>query len=239
MVDLLIRKLQLRDVLSPNEVAILHALPMRTSTHPRKSHIVREGEHQTFSRLLLQGWAARAKTMADGRRQITELHLPGDFVDLHSFLLKRLDHDVIALTPCTIANVDHGRLRELSETEPHLLRLLWLSTLIDAAIHREWLSLMGRASAFQQLAHLLCELHLRLQAVGLADARVFALPLIQEELADVCGITPVHVNRVLQDLRGKGLILTEGRMIEIPDVARLHGVARFDPVYLNLCNEPR
>lgn len=239
MVELLIAKLRVRDELSADEVAVLQQLPVATRTYARHERIVREGEEQTRSRLLVEGWAARAKTLPNGSRQITELHLPGDFMDLHSLLLKRLDHDVIALTPCTVADVEHARLKELTETHPHLTRLFWLSTLIDSAIHREALTLMGRANALQQLAHLLCELYVRHRVLGLTPEGRLAMPITQEDLADVCGLTPVHVNRVLQELRGTGLVESRGRTMIFPDLDALKKLAQFDARYLSLEREPR
>jgi CRP-like cAMP-binding protein len=239
MAALLVRKLEIRDDLSAEEIETLHGLVGETVRYDRRASIIKAGEHQSKSRLLLDGWVARAKTLADGQRQITEVHIPGDFVDLHSFLLKRLDHDVIALTPCTIGNVDHRRLKEVSEQHPHLTRMLWLSTLIDASIHREWLTTKGRLPALSQVAHLLCELYVRLECSGLASSHRFPLPLTQEEVADVCGLTSVHVNRVLQELRGRGLIASGPQEIAISDWEGLANVAQFDPIYLNMHKEPR
>jgi len=236
---LLARKLRLRDKVSAEEEAALRALTDETVEFARRAEIVRAGETTDASCLLVQGWAARSKTLADGGRQITQLHVPGDFVDLHSFLLKQLDHSIVALTPCTIVKVPHERLRALTERQPHLARLLWLTTLIDAAIHREWLTMMGRGDARQIIAHILCELYLRLESVGLAAQGRFDLLVTQEELGDVCGLTAVHVNRVLQDLRGDGLIVSKGRKTEIPDWDRLRKAAQFDGLYLNMRTEPR
>lgn len=239
MFELLIRKLQVRDDLAAGEIESLRGLVGEEVQYPRRAHIVRAGEHQSKSRLLLAGWVARAKILEDGRRQITEIHIPGDFVDLHSFLLKRLEHDIVALTPCVIGNVDHGRLREISDSQPHLTRMLWLTTLIDAAIHREWMTAMGRQSALSQIAHLICELYLRHEIVGLAADYRFDFPLTQEEIGDVCGLTSVHVNRIFQEIRARGLIATEQQKMTILDWRGLASLGQFDPTYLNICKEPR
>ena len=153
--------------------------------------------------------------------------------------MKSLEHDIVAITPCTIAQVDHSQLRELTAREPHLTRLLWLLTVLDAANYREWLTLMGRANAYQHVAFIMCEMYVRLEMVGLASGHAMDFPLTQEELGNVCGITPIHVNRVLQELRRDGLIVTTGRRLRIPDWARLVAAAEFDPAYLNLSQEPR
>lgn len=239
MIERLVRKLELRDQVTPDEIEALSGLLGEEEHYPRRAEIVRAYEHQTSSRLLVDGWAARAKTLANGARQITEMHVPGDFIDLHSFMVKRLDHSIVALTPCTIVAVPHERLRLLTEQHPHLTRLLWLTTLVDAAIHREWMTMMGRADARQNVAHVICELYLRLETVGLAGDNSFDLPLTQEELGDVCGLTAVHVNRVLQELRGEGLIMSKARTVRIPDWNALARAGQFDPIYLNLINEPR
>jgi CRP-like cAMP-binding protein len=239
VISRLIRKLERRDVLSGEEKQALKSAVARVKEARMDEDLVREGDRPSESTLLLEGFAARYKLLRNGRRQITALHIPGDFVDLHSFLLKTMDHGVVALTPCRVGLVPHSTLREITETYLHLGRLLWLSTLIDAAIHREWLVAMGRRPAFNQIAHLLCELFLRLQAVGLTQGMSFELPLTQAELGDVLGLSTVHVNRVIQQLRADGLVTWSEQRIAIEDWAQLQEVAEFDPTFLNLDNEPR
>jgi CRP-like cAMP-binding protein len=235
----LIRKLERRDVLSEEEKQALAGAVARVKEARMDEDLVREGERPSESILLLDGFAARYKLLRNGRRQITALHVPGDFVDLHSFLLKKMDHGVVALTCCRVGLVAHTTLREITETHLHLGRLLWLSTLIDAAIHREWLVAMGRQPALSQIAHLLCELFLRLQTVRLTQHMSFELPLTQAELGDVLGLSTVHVNRVIQQLRADGLVTWSEHKIVLEDWVRLQEVAEFDPTFLNLDNEPR
>jgi CRP-like cAMP-binding protein len=165
----LIRKLEQRDRLSEEEKRVLEGVIVRVKEFRPDEDMIREGDRPTESTLLLEGFAARYKVLTDGKRQITAIHVAGDFVDLHSFLLKQMDHAVLALTRCTVGTVPHETLRGITESHPHLARLLWLSTLIDGAIHREWLVAMGRRSATGHTAHLLGELFLRLQAVGLTQ----------------------------------------------------------------------
>jgi CRP-like cAMP-binding protein len=235
----LVRKLERRDRISVQERDVLAGLVERIVTHAPGDVIVREGEPQTTSRLLLAGVAARSKELANGGRQITELHIEGDFIDLHSFLLKALDHDVVAVSPAQVAIVPHERLRVVTEREPHLTRMLWLSTLLDAAIHREWLVSAGRRSARQQLACLFCEMMLRYEVVGQAQGGRYSFPLTQKDLADACGLTPVHVNRILQELRAEGLINWRGGEIAVLDFDRLSAVGGFEPEYLGLNHQPR
>jgi CRP-like cAMP-binding protein len=239
LIDLLIRKLEQRDRLSQEEKRVLEGAMVRVKEFRPDEDMIREGDRPTESTLLLEGFAARYKVLTDGKRQITAIHVAGDFVDLHSFLLKQMDHAVLAITHCTVGAVPHETLREITESHPHLGRLLWLSTLIDGAIHREWLVAMGRRPAAHHTAHLLCELFLRLQAVGLTKDNSFRLPLTQTELGDTLGLSTVHVNRVLQDLRGGGLITWRGDTVVIEDWPRLKQFAEFDPTYLSLQNEPR
>jgi CRP-like cAMP-binding protein len=237
--EALIRKLEQRDRLTDEEKQVLNNAVVRIKEYGGDEDLVREGDRPTESTLLLEGFAARYKGLADGRRQITAIHVPGDFVDLHSFLLHRMDHGVLALTPCRTGAVPHEILREITERHPHLARLLWLSTLIDGAIHREWLVAMGRRPALGQMAHLFCELFLRLQVVGLTDGNSFRLPLTQAELGDTLGLSTVHVNRVAQELRAAGLIGWREQRVTISDWDGLAAAAEFDPAFLNLLNEPR
>ena len=189
--------------------------------------------------MLIEGWLARAKDLKDGRRQITELHVAGDFVDLHSFTLKRLEHDIVSLTPCKLAIVPHERMRKITEDYPHLTRVYWFATNLDAAIHREWTVSLGRRSALESMAHLFCELRVRLGIVGLVDGESFDLPLTQADLAECLGLTGVHANRTLQELRRRDLIRLEGRRATILDVPALERLAEFDPAYLYLEKKAR
>ena len=201
--------------------------------------ILREGDRPTESTLLVEGFAARYNLLRNGKRQITALHVPGDFVDLHSFLVKKMDHAVLAITPCTVGGVPHETLREISENQPHLTRLLGVNIAVDAAIHRQWVVSMGRRSALEHAAHLLCELFLRLRAVGLTEDDGFKLPLTQAELGDTLGLSTVHVNRIVQELRARGLITWRGETLVIDDWERLQELAEFDPTFLSLEVEPR
>jgi CRP-like cAMP-binding protein len=235
----LVRKLEARDALGPAERDALTGMVDRVQTYAPGQIVVAEGQPLTESQLLIYGLCARSKAMPDGRRQITALHLDGDFVDLHGFLLKRLEHDVVAISTIQMAMVPHPRLKVITEELPHLSRLLWLGTLIDAAIHREWIVSAGRRSAMEQVSHLLCELFFRYRVVGGAMGDRLALPLTQEQLADACGLTPVHVNRVIGQLRAEDLIDWRRGEVVFRNFEALAAKAQFDPTYLNLIREPR
>jgi len=235
----LLLKLRVRDVVDADEEAVLRASVAEIREHPAGRTIVRSGTTLSASTLLIEGIVCRYKDLADGQRQIMELHVAGDFVDLHGFLLKRLDHNVGAMTPVRIALVPHDGLRRITENHPHLGRMLWFSTLLDAAIHREKILSIGRRSAIGRIAHILCELLVRLRLVGLADETGYALPLTQADLADVTGLTSVHVNRMLKKLRDDRLLTFRSGRVRIEDWEGLQRVAEFDPAYLHLERRPR
>jgi CRP-like cAMP-binding protein len=237
-IDRLLRQLRAHDKVSEAEEAALRAAAGDERKYAADQLIVREGEELTASILLIEGLMCRYKDLSDGRRQISALHVPGDFVDLHGFTLKRLDHHVQSLTRCRVVLFPHDRLRGITEQHPHLTRLLWLLTSLDAAVHREWELSLGCRSATARIAHLLCELQARLEVVGLADERGFELDLTQGELAECLGLTNVHVNRVLRTLREDGLAVFKRGRVAILDRARLEQVADFNPGYLYLVREP-
>jgi CRP-like cAMP-binding protein len=239
MIEKHLLKLRARDVVTAEEELVLRALVSETREVPAKSTVIRARQRLTTSTLLLDGLMCRYKDLSEGQRQISELHVAGDFVDLHSFTLKRLDHNIMALSPCRIAVVPHERLRALSQEHPHLTRLYWFTTNMDAAVHREWELSLGRRSAIGRIAHLLCEMHVRLGVVELTSDLQFRLPLTQVDLAECVGLTPVHVNRTLKTLREQGLADVRRGRVTIIDPARLAALAEFNPEYLYLENEPR
>jgi CRP-like cAMP-binding protein len=239
MIETHLKKLRARDEISAEEEQAIRGLISQVIDVPPDRTVIRHGEELHQSMLLLSGWLARAKDLPSGQRQLAELHIAGDFADLHSFTLKRLDHDVISITRCRIALVPHDRLRELTERYPHLTRVLWLMTNIDAAIQREWTVSLGRRSAIARMAQLFCEINLRLELVGLSYQDSFDFPLTQMELSECLGLTSVHVNRTLQELRRRGLLEFQSKRITILDLQSLKDVAEFDPSYLYLTKQPR
>lgn len=230
----LIRKLGRRDTLSAAECDALARVLGPERAIPAGAPLIEPGDRPNFSTFLVSGLCARFNMTVSGGRQLTEINVAGDFVDLHSLLMRQMDHGVVALGDCVIAPAAHADLRRLTEQHPHLTRMLWLETVIDGAIHRQWLVTMGQQDAASRLAHLVCELYRRLEAVGLASDGRFRLPMTQGDLGDVLGLTPIHVNRVLMDLRREGLIEWKAAQVTIPDWDRLATFARFDPTYLRL-----
>jgi CRP-like cAMP-binding protein len=199
-----------------------------------RQDIVRQGERLHHSTLLLDGFVSRYKLLTEGSRQILSLQIPGDFVDLHSFLLKTMDHGICTLSRCKLVSVPHETLRKTTEHSPRLTRALWWDVAVDGAIFREWMVGIGSRDSQQRIAHLFCELLHRLGAIGRADKQGFALPLTQSDLGEAMGITPVHVNRVLRDLRKANVVQFSKQRVEILDLKRLSQMADFDAGYLHL-----
>lgn len=235
----LLMKLRARDVLTGGEEELLRDSIATVETAPQDKLIVKAGVTLSQSILLVEGLVCRYKDLADGQRQIMEIHVPGDFIDLHGFLLKRLEHHLGSLTPVRLATVPHEKLRAITERHPHLARMLWFSTLLDAAIHRERILSVGRRSAISRIAHLICELYLRLEVIGLAEDGRYRLPLTQTDLADASGLTAVHVNRMLKQLRDQNLLTFRHGDVVIHEWDRLQRLAEFDDGYLYLERRPR
>ena len=234
MITVHLKKLRRRIELSPEEEKAIRGVVAETRRIGADQILIRGGEELTSSVLLLDGWLARSKDLAGGERQVPELHVAGDFADLHGFTLKRLDHDILTLSDCIIGIVPHDRLQRITEQYPRVARLYWFSTNVDAAITRELALSLGQRSAISRMAHLFCELHVRLDAVGRARPDGYEFPLTQRELSECLGLTVVHANRTIQELRRRGLIELESRQLTILDRRGLEGVAEFDPSYLYL-----
>lgn len=232
MIERHLTQLRARHRLAPEEEKAVRALVAETRHVEARAIVIREGVRLHHSTLLLDGVMCRYKDLRSGQRQITELHMPGDFADMHSFTLKRLDHNVLALTGCTVGIVPHERIRAMTEAHPRLTRIYWFNTNLDAAIHREWELSLGKRDAVQRIAHLLCELQARLSLVGLADESGYALRLTQVDAAECLGLTSVHVNRMLRQLRERGLASFKGGRVDLFDLPALRRLADFDPGYL-------
>jgi CRP-like cAMP-binding protein len=213
-------------------LAGLAELGLRERQTARNQDLMREGDRSASVTLLTNGLAARYRLLSSGRRQITTLLVPGDFLDLSSLLVRGRDFGVVSLSPCRIVTFEHDQLRKLCESSISATMLLWQETVVEAAIQREWLVSMGRRTAKGQMAHLICELRVRLAAVGRGENASFHLPLTQTELADVVGLSPVHVNRILKELRRDGLVAWSNYVIRILDWERLAEIGEFNAAYL-------
>ena len=231
---LLVRKLESIGRLSNEEREAVMSLPIRTQGLLPKQDIVREGDTPSQTCLLVEGWAYRYKLLGEGRRQILSFHVGGDTPDLESLHVQSMDHSLGTLTRCTVAFISHSALRDLTARHPNVAAALWRDTLVDAGIFRAWMIGLGRRSAYERIAHLFCEMYLKLEAAGLADGHRCQIPLTQCDLADALGLTPVHVNRVLQSLRGQGLITLKGSNLVVERWDELVETGEFDPAYLQL-----
>jgi CRP-like cAMP-binding protein len=231
---LMIRKLESIFPLSDEERRVLSDLPVQVTTFKPDRDIVRIGDRPSQSCLILEGFTCVYKLTAEGKRQIVALHVPGDIPDLQSLHLKVMDNSVATVSPCMLGFIPHEALHDLCNRHPRITAALWRETLVDASIFREWMTGIGRREAYNRAAHLLCELKVRLEAVGLVEGGTFDLPITQNEFADAIGASTVHVNRVLQELRADGLIRSKGTQVSILDWEGLKAAGGFDPLYLHL-----
>lgn len=223
-----------RDSLSDDEQQAVLSAAGDARTFSAGEDVVTQGQRPSFSTLVVAGVAARYSTVEDGGRQITGLHIAGDFVDLHSFPLQLMDHSVTAITACQVVTFPHRALLDITERFPHLTRVLWLLTLLDGAIHRQWMVTKGRLTADEQMAHFFCEQFVRAQVAGLATSQHYPLPLTQAQFGDALGLSIVHTNRTLQRLRRTGFVEWQNGVVEIADWPALRDMGQFDPTYLHL-----
>lgn len=227
-------RLQSRVELDGEEQAAVLALPHTIRPLKAGQYFVREGDKATHCCLMISGFALRHKIVANGGRQIMAVHMAGDMVDLQNTLLHTADHNVQALSDVEVAMIPREALEDLAFNARALGKAMWIETLIDGSISREWIANVGRRDARQRIAHLLCEFALRLEAAGLGEACNYTLPMTQEQLADAVGLTSVHVNRTLQALDSEGLTRRTKRAVVIDDWKRLAQAGDFDPLYLHL-----
>jgi CRP-like cAMP-binding protein len=232
----LIRKLSNYQVLAHDEQRALEHACGEAHRFATRDDLVKEGDRPPGVNLIVEGFACRYKLLPDGRRQIIGYLIPGDMCDVRICILRKMDHAISALTPGRAALFTRDSMLELTDFHPRLARALWWSTLVDESITREWVVNVGHRTAFERLAHLFCEMFVRLRAAGLADENVCELPLTQTELADALALSAVHVNRVLMELRQTGLVTFRSRRLTIHDHEALRSLAGFTPDYLHLDN---
>jgi CRP-like cAMP-binding protein len=237
MTNPLTRKLSNFVRLSEDERQALDALISRPTSYASQTDIVCEGDPTSGVYFVLEGWAYRYKVGSDGRRQIMAYFVPGDICDQRIFVLKRMDHNIGTLTDASVAGVAKEAIIKLTDDFPNIARAFWWSTLVDEAVAREWLMSTGRRNAPQRVGHLICEMNLRLRAIGLVDGQSFDFPLTQTQLADTLGLSVVHLNRSLQRLRNLGLISWGRGPLTILDRERLAHLSMFHASYLHLEDE--
>jgi CRP-like cAMP-binding protein len=231
----LIRRLESIAPVSDDERRAITALPIMVRELKADADIVRDHDRPSQCCAILEGFACRYKILPGDRRQIMSFHIPGDIPDLQSLHLEVMDHSLSTVVPTKVAFIPHEAVRTFLRTYPRIADVFWRETLIDAAVFREWVVNVGRRDAYARIAHILCEIYVRLRAVGLVDGQAYQLPITQAELADATGLSTVHVNRTLQELRGNGLISTpkSGRVV-IEDWDRLQEAGEFDATYLHI-----
>jgi CRP-like cAMP-binding protein len=233
----LIHKLESILVLSEDEKDVLRTISGTIKTVGPRQDLVREGDRPHECCLVLEGFVYRYKLTTEGKRQIFSFHIPGDIPDLQSLHIDVMDHSLSSLCATKALFIPHETVCDLMRRCPRIADAFWRDTLIDAAVFREWILNLGRREAYGRMAHLLCELYVRLKAVGLTNGNGYAFPLTQAEFGDALGLSTVHVNRTLQDLRGEGLITLRNGSVTVLDWDRLKEAGEFDPTYLHLRKE--
>lgn len=223
---------------SPEEGEMLTRLCNRNiRTVAARRDIIREGDKPTAVNLVIEGWACRYKQLPDGRRQIVGFFIPGDLCDANIFILRTMDHSIGAITKVRYSPIPADEFEALMQSSPRVTLALWWHELVSAAVAREWMTNIGQRSALERLGHLFCELFVRLRAVDRTNDSSCELPLTQYDLADATGLTSVHVNRTLQEMRRMELIELENKQLIIPNLNRLMSVSMFNPNYLHLGGE--
>jgi CRP-like cAMP-binding protein len=230
----LLRKLANFTQLSEDESNAVDECSQDVREFAAREDVISQGDRTGGVKLLLDGFACRYKVLEDGRRQIVAYFVPGDLCDLRVFILKRMDHSIGAVVASKVATISPENILRLTHTYPTLTRALWWSTLVEEAIAREWLVNVGQRDALERTAHLFCELLYRFRAVGLNQGNSCTLPLTQVELAETLGLSSVHVNRTLQELRRRNLITLEGGTLTIQNLDELKELSFFNPDYLHL-----
>ena len=231
--DALVRKLETIIELTSEERDALRALPLLRRDLGADQDLVREGDWPSHCCLLIDGFLFHYTLAGEGRRQILAFHIPGEIPDLQSLYLKTMDHNLAAVVPSKIGLIPHADLYRLIAQFPRIAGALWRETLIDAAIFREWMVGMGRRRAPSRIAHFFCEMYARLDAIGMAENWTVPLPITQEELGDSLGLSSVHTNRALQELRGEGLITFERGKLRVDNWPGLMAAGEFDRTYLH------
>ncbi|MDB5698439.1 MAG: Crp/Fnr family transcriptional regulator [Alphaproteobacteria bacterium] len=232
--ELLARNLELRAHMPKKDREAVLDLPYTLRTLEPSTYTIREADPPEFCTILVSGFAYRQKLTGDGARQIVGLHIPGDALDFQNLFLDVSDHSIQMLTRGEVAFVSRTAMQEIARSRSAVGHAILVKILVESSIFREWVLNVGRRNSRTRLAHVLCELGVRLEAEGLAEAYGYELPMTQEQLADALGLTPVHVNRTLKTLEAEGLIQRTKRNISFPDWNRLRAIGDFNQRYLHL-----
>jgi CRP-like cAMP-binding protein len=234
IVEPFLKRLRVSTEIDDEDESAVRRLPITVKRMAGGEPIVSLGDRPSACCLVVDGFVLRSKIVGDGHRQVLSFHQPGDVPDLQSLFLHVLDHDVTTLGNCVLGFIPHGAILQLITNRPRVARALWRDTLTDAAIFREWICNIGQRDTTSRVAHLVLELYTRLKAIGRADGLSFDFPFTQVLLANAVGTSVVHMNRVIHELRGRGVLELERGRISILDEAKLRQIADFDVLYLHL-----
>lgn len=226
-----VQKLSNLAKLDSADTTVLTKLTSNPRNFAAKQDMIREGDQPGPVFVILQGWACRYKILPSGTRQIMAFLLPGDACDLHVGMLTAMDHNLQALTACEVALIPGDRMETLLEDHPAVARAMYKSQLIDEGVLRAWIVSMGRRNSVERVAHLMCELYLR--SFSINSTKEVAFPISQIVVADALGMTPVHVNRILKELRVAGAMSFRRGNLQIIDPQKLVQIAGFDENYLH------
>lgn len=233
-----LHRLRLRSEIGSEEADVILGLDGRVEKRARREDFILPGDHTTHAILIIDGLAARFDQMESGTRQYTALHISGDICDLHSAVLPVATWGVEALNPLTILRIPHAALLDAAESYPAIARAFWRDTTADGGIFTKWAANLGRKPALGRMAHLICEMGVRMEQAGIGTRTDYPIDVTQDQLADALGLTPVHVNRTLQTLRAERLIRTARKRIEVLDWDGLVARADFNPGYLQYSRHP-
>jgi CRP-like cAMP-binding protein len=229
----LLRRLHTVSGLDDADIAAIRTLPIVVRQWEAGRAIVSDGDRPTDCCLIIEGFCVRSKTTVSGHRQILSIHIAGEIPDLQSLHLHRMDHDLIPLVSSTLGFINHTSLRALTRARPNVAEVLWRDTLIDSAIFREWIVNVGQRPATSRLAHVVLELRKRLAVMGRVRGGTFEMPLTQEQVGEALGITPVHANRIIKQLRDESIVDVNRGRVTVLDETKLEELGQFDDLYLH------
>lgn len=219
--------------LGPDDIEALNRATAKQRKVPAKHDLIREGDRPGPVFVILEGWACRYKILPSGLRQVVAYLMPGDSCDLHVGLLAQMDHSIQSITPASVATIEREVMDAILLNHPAVARAIYVSQLVDEGTMRAWITSIGRRGSIERVAHLMCELYIRARNIGLIQGKEFVLPLSQLLLADSLGMTPVHLNRVLKELRIRGALHVERGSLVLSNIDMLAHIAGFDDNYLH------
>lgn len=232
-----VSRLRMHADLSACETDSILDLPFTRAARRQNAYVTREGDAVAHCAILISGYAVRHRMTGEGDRQIMAIYVPGDPLNLDHLFLPLADDALQTVQPAEVALIRHSDLRQLMDTSAEVANAIMTTMLADVSIFREWILNIGQRDAKEKIAHLLCELAIRIESQGI-EAKGRPLPINQLQIAEATGLTAVHVNRTLKALQAEGLIKRKGQLVEFPDWRRLREAGDFDPYYLHIRQGP-